>query len=147
MKNIFKTILLIVAISNWPTSVFATSHHDNKNENNSFQFVIANYHTTRQSGQIVNVYIKYAYKKNLPPSEYFDYKLMRLKILKYMEPSEEFPAEIYWEIIASSMGRELMKDFPLDGVRIQLMVLDNQNPDSYEPGDHGPIFTMGHVDP
>jgi hypothetical protein len=64
-----------------------------------------------------------------------------------MEPSDEFPAEVFWEILATNMAKELMKDFPLDGVSIQLTVLDNQNPDSYEPGDHGPIVTIGKIAP
>lgn len=147
MKNLFKTILLIVIISYWPASLWATPNHEDTGEKNYFQFVIPKYHTTRQSGQTVNIYVRYAYKKDLPTSEYPDYRILRTNILRYMEPSDELPAEIFWEILATNMGRELMKDFPLDGVSIQLTVLDNQNPNSYEPGDHGPIFTIGKIAP
>ncbi len=147
MKNLFKIILLMAVISYSPASLWATSNHEDIGEKNYFQFVISKYHTKRQSGQTVNIYVKYAYKMNLPTSEYPDYRVLRTKILRYMEPSDEFPADVFWEIIATNIGRELMKDFPLDGVSIQLTVLDNQKPDSYEPGDHGPIFTMGKIDP
>jgi len=147
MKNLFKTIVLIVIISHWPLSLWATPNHEETGERNYFQFVIPKYHTTRQSGQIVNIYVKYAYKKDLPTNEYSDYRILRTTILRYMEPSDEFPAEIFWEIVATNMGRELMKHFPLEGVSIQLIVLDNQNPASYEPGDHGPIFTVGKIEP
>lgn len=147
MKNLFKTIVLIVVISYWPVSLWATPNHEDMGEKNYFQFVIPKYHTTRQSGQTVNIYVRYAYRSNLPTSEYPDYRILRTKILRYMEPSDELPAEVFWEILATNMGRELMKDFPLDGVSIQLTVLDNQNPDSYEPGDHGPIFTSGKITP
>ena len=64
-----------------------------------------------------------------------------------MEPSDEFPAAVFWEILASKMAKELMQNFPLDGVSLQLSVLDNQNPDAYEPGDHGPIVTIGKIAP
>jgi len=85
--------------------------------------------------------------KDLPISDYPDYRILRTKILKYMEPSVEFPADAFWEVLATKMGKELMSDFPLDGVSIQLYVLDNQNPDSHEPGDHGPTFTIGEINP
>ncbi|MBA2655555.1 MAG: hypothetical protein H0U70_01050 [Tatlockia sp.] len=147
MKNIFNTILLTVVISYWSGSLWATPNQENISEKNYFQFVIPKYHTTRQSGQTVNIYVKYAYKKDLPTSEYSDYRVLRTTILRYMEPSDKFPAEVYWEILATNMGRELMKNFPLDGVSIQLTILDNKNPDSYEPGDHGPIFTIGKISP
>lgn len=64
-----------------------------------------------------------------------------------MEPSNEFPADVFWEVLATKMGKELINDFPVSGVSIQLNVLDNQNPDSNEPGDHGPIFTIGDIAP
>ena len=147
MKNLFKTLLLIAVISYCPVSLWATPNHENREEKNYFQFVIPKFYTKRQSGQTVNIYVKYAYKQDLPTKEYPDYRILRTKVLKYMEPSKEFPAEIFWEIIATHMGRELMKDFPLDGVSIQLTVLDNQDPNRYEPGDHGPIFTMGKITP
>ncbi|KTD60915.1 hypothetical protein [Legionella shakespearei] len=146
MNNLLKTLILFVLISYWPVSSWATSHEE-LNERNYFQFVIPEYHTTRQSGQTLDVYVRYAYKPGLPTSEYPDYRLLRTRILKYMEPSEELPAEVFWEIIATSMGRELMHDFPLTGVSVQLYVHDNQNPDSFEPGDHGPTFTAGDITP
>lgn len=147
MKHLFKSILFVVVISYWPVLLWATPNHQDSGEKNHFQFTIPKYHTTRQSGQTVNIYVRYAYKKDLPTSKYPDYRILRTKILKYMEPSDEFPADIFWEILATHMGKELMKDFPLEGVSIQLIVLDNPNPDSYEPGDHGPIFTIGNITP
>lgn len=147
MKNLLKTALLIVMLTCSPVSLWASTIQETLNERNYFQFVIPKYHTTRQSGQTVDVYVKYAYKRGLPTGEYPDYRLLRTRILKYMEPSEEYPAEMFWEIIATNMGKELMNDFPLAGVSIQLYVLDNPNPDSYEPGDHGPTFTIGEITP
>jgi hypothetical protein len=147
MKNIFKSILLMVIITYWPISLWAAPNYEDADEKNYFQFVISKYHTTRQSGQTVNIYVRYAYKSELPTSEYPDYRILRSTILRYMEPSDAFPAEVFWEILATNMGRELMRDFPLEGVSIQLAVLDNQNPGSYEPGDHGPIFTVGKIAP
>lgn len=147
MKNLFRIIILTTVVSYWPNLLLASSSYENTDEKNYFQFAIPEYHTTRQSGQTVNIYVKYAYKKKTPTNEYPDYRTLRSVVLKYMEPSEEFPAEVFWEIIANNMGRELMQHFPLDGVSIQLEVLDNQNPDGYEPGDHGPTFTVGDIPP
>ncbi|KTC82073.1 hypothetical protein [Legionella cincinnatiensis] len=142
-----KYILLILVISYWSISSWAVTQQEDNNERNYFQFVIPQYHTTRQSGQTLSVYVRYAYKKNLPSSKYPDYRVLRTTILKYLEPSEEFPAEVFWEILAAQMGKELMASFSLDGISIQLEVLDNQNPESYEPGDHGPTFTIGNIAP
>jgi hypothetical protein len=147
MKKLFKKILLVVVISSSSFSLWASSTVEGSSEKNYFQFAINHYHTARQSGQVVDVYVKYAYKKNLPTSEYFDYRVLRTKILKYMEPTEAFPANIFWEILATEMGKEAMRDFPLDGVSIQLHVLDNPDPGSFEPGDHGPIVTIGDIAP
>ncbi len=126
---------------------FRRKYHEKHGEKNYFQFVIPEYHTTRQSGQVVNIYVRYAYKVGLPISGYPDYRALRENILKDMEPSAEFPTNVYWEVLATHMGTELMNKFPLDGVSIQLIVLDNQTAGSYEPGDHGPIFTVGKIDP
>ncbi|KTD40699.1 hypothetical protein [Legionella parisiensis] len=147
MKNLFKVILLIMIISYWPPSLWASMDNENHIERNYFQFVIPQYHTSRQSGQTVNIYVRYAYNKNLPNNKYPDYRVLRAAVLRYMEPTVEFPAEVFWEILATAMGRDLMKNYPLDGVSIQLDVLDNQNPNSFEPGDHGPTFTIGEIEP
>lgn len=147
MKNVFKIILLAVAVFSFPISSLASMNNESLIEKNYFQFTIPKYQTSRQSGQTVNIYVRYAYKKNLSNNQYPDYRVLRTAVLKYMEPSEEFPAEVFWEILAPAMGRDLMKDFPLDGVSIQLEVLDNQNPDSFEPGDHGPTYTVGDIEP
>jgi hypothetical protein len=142
-----KNALVMVIVLSWSFSLWATPIHEINEEKNYFQFTIQNHHTTRQSGQVVNIYVRYAYKKGLPESEYFDYRIMRTKILKYMEPSDELPAGIFWEIIATKMGKELMHEFHLDGISIQLVVLDNPSPDANEPGDHGPTFTLGNIAP
>ena len=64
-----------------------------------------------------------------------------------MEPSDDLPTEVFWEVIAEKMGKDLMSEFPFEGLSIQLNVKDNQNPDSYEPGNHGPIYTIGNISP
>lgn len=146
MKKLFKTIILIMVVC-LPATLWASGNKEELNVKNYFQFVIPEYHTSRQSGQTVTIYVRYAYKKNLDQGQYPDYRILRSAVLKYMEPSAELPENIFWEILATQMGKELMKDFPLDGVSIQLKVLDNQSPNSYEPGDHGPTFTVGEIEP
>ncbi len=156
MKKCFKTLILAVAVSYSPITLWAAlphkpphkpPHHEPYHEKNYFQFAISKYHTSRQSGQTVDIYVRYAYKPGLPSDKYPDYRILRTAILKYMEPSDELPADVYWELIATQMGKELMHDFPLDGISIQLHVLDKQDVNHAEPGDHGPIFTIGHIAP
>jgi hypothetical protein len=96
-----------MVISYSPTSLWASTDNVNHIEKNYFQFVIPEYHTSRQSGQTVTIYVRYAYKKKLPNSEYPDYRVLRTAVLKYMEPTVEFPAEVFWEILATAMGRDL----------------------------------------
>ena len=140
-------MIFLVILSFCSLSISATANHTDNQERNDFYFAISKYKTQRQGGQIVNIYVKFAYKKELPTSKYVDYRLMRKDILQYMEPSSELPVQIYWEIIATKIGRELIKKYPIEGVSVQLEVLDNLNPDTYEPGDHGPIFTIGTIEP
>ncbi len=147
MKAISKTIILVIIVSCCPITLWATARTESTSERNYFQFTVPKYHTTRQSGQTVNIYVRYAYKKKLPTNQYPDYRLLRATVLKYMEPTNEFPAFLFWEILATNMGEELMKKFPLSGVSVQLDVLDNQSSEVFEPGDHGPIFTVGEMLP
>lgn len=114
-------------------------------ERNYFQFEIANYHTTRQSGQTLNVYIRYAYKPNLDTKLYPDYRKLRAQAMKYLEPTTDLPINVYWEIIATQLGKELMREYPLAAISVQLEVLDN--PTGNEPGTHGPIYTLGDITP
>lgn len=143
MKNLFKALMIMITLAYIPVSYGSVI--SDRTEKNYFLFTITNYHTTRQSGQVVNIYVKYAYPKNLPSSDYPDYRKLRTSILQYMEPTKEFPADVYWEILATQMGKELMHNFPLSGVSIQLYVLDN--PAGNEPSDHGPIYTIGDITP
>ncbi len=114
-------------------------------ERNYFQFEIANYHTTRQSGQTLNVYVRYAYQQNLDTKLYPDYRKLRDQSMKYLEPTAELPVNVYWEIIATQLGKDLMQNYPLRAISVQLVVLDN--PAGNEPGTHGPVYTIGDIAP
>ena len=58
-----------------------------------------------------------------------------------MEPTETYPMNTFWEILATKMGDELMEKYPLDEVCIHLKVMDNTDPNRFEPGDHRPTYT------
>ncbi len=135
-----KILYLIIA-----SILFSTTQiHASKN---NFQFQINEYHTQRQSGQTLEVYIRYALKDTLNSDLYPDYKDLRKVALSYLEPTKEFPINTYWELIATAIGNELMKKFPLSGVSVQLLVHANETGEIYEPGFHGPIYTIGDVIP
>lgn len=54
----------MLLLSHWPNAVTAgPTNFEEKGEKNHFQFVISKYHTSRQSGQTVNIYVRYAYKQ------------------------------------------------------------------------------------
>lgn len=116
-------------------------------DHNYFQFQIQQYHTQRQNGQTLNVYVRYALKDGLERSQYPDYIPIRAALLSYLEPSEELPADAYWEVIAERIGNALYERFPIKGVSIQLLVFPNEQAQPYEPGFHGPIYTKGKIEP
>ena len=147
MKALLEAMLLVGIISCWPASSWAATSQQEEGERNYFQFAIPKYHTKRQLGQIVDIYVRYAYTEKLDIKKYPDYRLLRTAVLAYMQPSPKLPMNLYWEIIATKMGKKLMADFPLAGVSIQLNVRDKQNSKNDDPGDHGPIFTMGKIAP
>lgn len=142
--KLFQSFLMFIALLISANTLYAENATPTKHY---FQFKIACYHTTRQSGQTINVYVRYAYKTGIKDHEYPDYRLLRDRVMNYMEPSENFPEATFWEILARSMAEELMKDYPLAAVSVQLEVLDNPSPDAYEPGDHGPTYTIGDIPP
>lgn len=146
-KKFIKQSILAMGLFFVMSHMHAYAAKEKQLEKNYFQFVISKYHTLRQGGQTVNIYVRYAYKQGLPTNEYCDYRKLRERVLKYMEPTDDFPTNVYWEILATEMGRELIDDFPLDGVSVQLEVLDNPSGEVFEPGDHGPIFTTGNIAP
>lgn len=114
---------------------------------NYFQFQIQKYHTQRQTGQTLNVYVRYALKPGLPQTDYPDYIPMRQVVLNYLEPTDELPAHVFWEIIAQKIGDELYEKFPVEGISVQLMVYPSEEGHMYEPGYHGPIYTKGNINP
>lgn len=142
-----KKIIFFLIISIGSANLWAISNKVLETEKIYFKFAISKYATKRQGGRTANIYVKFSYKHALPPEKYVDYRLMRADVLKYMEPTKELPAELYWEIIAAKIGRVLKNKYPLDGVSVQIEILDDKNPDNTEPGDHGPIVTLGDIEP
>ncbi len=114
---------------------------------NNFQFQISEYHTQRQGGQTLDVYIRYAMKDNVDYSQYFDYRNLRENVLKYLEPSADLPANVFWEIIVAKLAEELRAKYSLAGISVQFLVYPNEKGAVYEPGFHGPIYTVGDVIP
>jgi hypothetical protein len=114
---------------------------------NNFQFQVSEYHTQRQSGQTLDMFVRYAMKDDVSYSQYPDYRELRKIAASYLEPSSELPANTYWEIVAAKIAENLMSRYPLSGVSVQLLVYPNDNGGISEPGFHGPIYTTGDVIP
>ena len=114
---------------------------------NNFQFQISNYHTQRQGGQTLDLYVRYAIKDGTDYSKYPDYRQLRNMTLPYLEPSKELPVNTFWEKIVSKMAKQLKSHYSLAGISVQLLVYPNKNGNISEPGFHGPIYTIGDVIP
>ena len=114
---------------------------------NNFQFQISHYHTQRQSGQTLDVNIRYAMKDGVDYSNYPDYRELRTIAMKYLEPSANLPINTFWEVIAEKLGEELMSRYPFSGISVQMLVYPNEKGVISEPGFHGPIYTVGDVIP
>jgi hypothetical protein len=139
--NHMKMALLFISTLCFTSNSFA----ETAIEKNYFQFEVVKYHTTRQSGQTVNLYVKYAYKNNLKISDYPDYRELRKLAMKYLQPTKQLPENVYWEVLTPGIGKDLIKKFPIDAVSVQIEVLDN--PSGNEPGNHGSIYTYGNIIP
>lgn len=136
MRNLI--YLLIVSLSLATTSLAFASK-------NNFQFQINKYHTHRQSGQIIDLYVRYAMKDNVDYTQYPDYRELRKIAANYLEPTVNLPINTFWEIIAEKIGEDLMSRYPLAGISVQLLVYPDENGVISEPGFHGPIYTVGDV--
>lgn len=138
MKKIIYLVIFSVLLS---TANFAFA------SKNNFQFQISSYKTQRQGGQTLDLYVRYAMKDNVDYSSYPDYRDLRSITLKYLEPTDALPVNIFWEIIAAKMAEELMSRYPLSGISVQMLVYPNEQGSIFEPGFHGPIYTTGDVIP
>lgn len=139
LKNITFFLLLIVIIPAQASKPVQESH--------LFQFQIQQIKTERQGGQTVTAYVRYALRDKLNFADFPDYKPMRECVLSYFQPSEALPRDIYWEVIAAEIGKDLMKNYPLKGVSVQLQVFPNISGSIVEPGFHGPTYTLGQIQP
>lgn len=114
---------------------------------NNFQFQISKYHTERQEGQTLDLYVRYAMKDDVDYSKYPDYRELRKIAIKYLEPTTDIPKNTYWEVIAAKIAEDLMSKYPISGISTQILVYPNESGAIYEPGFHGPIYTVGDVIP
>lgn len=147
MKNHMRLFLLSALLLLAHLSYADASLSTSSAVRNDFQFQIQQYHTQRQGGQEMNVYVRYALRKGLDSSQYPDYRLLRKVVLGYLEPTDELPTDIFWEIIAEHIGNDLLAQFPIEGVSVQILVFPNESGAIYEPGFHGPVFTKGKISP
>ena len=113
----------------------------------NFQFQISDYHTQRQAGQTLDVYVRYAIKDKVASSKYPDYRELRKIVISYLEPTASLPVNIFWEVIAAQLAEDLMSRYSFSGISVQILVHPNERGVIFEPGFHGPIYTVGDVIP
>jgi len=145
--NCFTKFFIFLLFFSTFAQLSAKPSHTINQVSNLFQFQIQHYHTKRQAGQTLDVYVRYKLNKDLPHNQYPDYLALRKRVVKYLEPSKEFPENTYWEFIAEKIGNDLFQHFPIAGISVQLLVYPNEKGKIYEPGFHGPIYTKGNIPP
>ena len=105
-----------------------------------FTFLINNFLTFRQNGQILNIEI--SYKFNLINS--FDYELARADTIEIIKDYKKNPNE-YWGLIAKRIAETLYLKYKLLGIIVKIRVLSNEKPQALEPGIHGPTYLLGDM--
>jgi hypothetical protein len=145
MKTLKQSALLITLCLFMTSLIAQPTIQANKMHQTNFQFQIQQYATHRQGGQMLNVYIRYGLKSGLDKTQYPDYRDLRKVVMTYLEPSSDLPENTFWEIIAQKIGNQLYHQFPVAGVSVQLLVFPNESGQIYEPGFHGPIYTIGNI--
>lgn len=138
MKKLFYVIIFSFLLTS-ANAVFASKMN--------FQFQISDYHTQRQAGQTLDVYVRYAIKNEADASTYPDYRELREVVIGYLEPTANLPVNVFWEIIAAQLAEDLMSRYSFSGISVQLLVHPNEKGVIFEPGFHGPIYTVGDVIP
>lgn len=122
-----------------------------------FDFQITNLITSNQKGQVLNIGARYKYRMDVinnnygndneqTSDNYINYVDVRNYIIEFMEKKAN--AYQYWEVFAKDIGDELYKKYykQVSGWEINVTVLPHiQTSNLYEPGIHGPIYTIGDI--
>lgn len=107
----------------------------------TFQFQISNFITTRQGCQAINIGISYKYKNDDYPN-YLELREIAINILNNYGDNNTF-----WEYIAQEIGNTIYTKYSnqITGVKVVLNVLSHTTNNNFEPGLHGPTYTIGDV--
>jgi hypothetical protein len=130
---------------------------DSNKQSLIYSFQISNLITPNQKGQILDVGIKYKYRQDVinnnygnnnqqNSDNYINYVDVRKYIIETLEKQEN-PNQ-YWEVFAKDLGDYLYKTYykQVSGWEIKLTVLPHTQVNNfYEPGLHGPIYTIGDI--
>ena len=112
-----------------------------KNSFTTFEFQISNFVTPRQGGQVINVGIYYKYRTEDYPN-YLELREITISILNNFGDENTF-----WEIIAQEIGNTLFNKYcnQITGIKVKLSVLPHTTNNNFEPGLHGPTYTIGEI--
>jgi len=107
----------------------------------TFEFQIGNFVTKRQGGQAINVGIFYKYRCDNYPN-YLELREIAIDILNNFGDENTF-----WEFIAQEIGNTLFKKYfnVITGIQVKLSVLPHTTNNNFEPGLHGPTYTLGDI--
>lgn len=107
----------------------------------TFEFKITNFITKRQGGQSIDVGIFYKYRSDNYPN-YLDLRDITIDILNNYGDENTF-----WELIAQEIGNTLFKKYiyQITGIQVNLNVTPHTTNNNYEPGLHGPTYTIGDL--
>ena len=107
----------------------------------NFKFDILDLKVDRQEGQTLNIFVEYQYVNYYTNT---DYTRIRQYIIDIFENNVDIDS--YWEYICIYIAHTILQNYnEIIGIKIQVVVKDNPNGKSSEPGNHGPIYSYGII--
>jgi hypothetical protein len=88
-----------------------------------FVFELRHFNTSRQSHKCINILVKYRYEPLTGITGYLDYRLFRQIVLKFAQPSEEFPEGLQWEVVNLAMAQTLLARYLFIFAQLHCMFL------------------------
>lgn len=112
-----------------------------------FVFVVSHFNSSRQFGKCLNAIVKYRYVAGMKPNAtgggWLDYRDVRQLVLDKLQPTDDLPADVQWELINVKISDEINERYSslITHLSVQIQVHTENNTYINEPGHHGSILT------
>lgn len=121
---------------------------DTQRDSDTFYFQDTDLTTSRQGGNVIDVFIGVRYVEGMTADQIPDYRRLQDLAQTFVAPTEALPAKVSWETIAREMAPAIMAAGPISGATVQIRV----HPKCAEPIDErgiwrSAIYTVGDIEP